>query len=213
MHGDGAAGLKKQILISRARAVLEVLQPLAPILIAADLPADAISRFEADLRAFEATMDHESIARHRRICSNQQVEEKAREARALVRQLGAILEFRMRNAPAFLEAWQSVSHIERGPKRSGNERHTPWSGCVPAADEPNREAAQNEMLLPVTPQQPSNVLCSREEDHLREEVDGPHAEKEAGDPRNGETTRPNEADLVEEERNAFLDHTNRSYAG
>jgi len=111
------ASRSHEALRVRARAILEILRSLEPTLLAADLPIDAIPRFSANLRAFETATATEATSRHNRITANSQLEAKIKEARTLVRQLGAILQFRMRQAPDFLAAWQSVSHIERGPRR------------------------------------------------------------------------------------------------
>ncbi|MDX6614349.1 MAG: hypothetical protein QOD75_3535 [Blastocatellia bacterium] len=118
-------------LLNSARAFAGDAAPLSAQFIAHELPADFLATLNANINAFQTSVDTQASGVGQRITAGTAIDEAIETGMAIVRKLDALVKNKYAHNRAILAEWTSASHTERGP------HHVPkpstGSGATPPA--------------------------------------------------------------------------------
>ena len=107
-----------QVWLAAARAFAQDAVPLKDEFIRRGLPDDFIDDLNADIAAFEASIDSGAQQTGARVAATVAIDAAIDRGMNAVRELDAIVRNVFRNDAATLGAWTSASHTERAPRHA-----------------------------------------------------------------------------------------------
>jgi hypothetical protein len=111
-------GINQQALLTLARTYGNDAFPLRADLIRRGLGADFIADLDAAAIAFDAALKKRMQGRDLRIAATAEINRLIALGLRLVRELGVIVRNTYADDPSKLALWESVSHVEKIPRRS-----------------------------------------------------------------------------------------------
>jgi hypothetical protein len=121
-------GSNDQIMLNTARAFATDARPLKAQFIQYEMPATFLEDLDAAITDFEDAITRQNEGQQSALNSTASLGVSTETGVAIVRQLDAIVRNKFREDRATLEAWKSVTHIERAPKGKATEpKHEPPS--------------------------------------------------------------------------------------
>jgi hypothetical protein len=111
-----------QTLLLTARAFETDAEPLKAEFMRRGLAANFFESFRSRIEAVELIIDGMAQKSAARVSATAAVAEAAERGRLAVRELDAVVQNTFRGDPARLAEWESVSHVERAPRRAGAEK-------------------------------------------------------------------------------------------
>jgi hypothetical protein len=113
-------------LLTAAGVIIDELKKpgVAARFIAHELPEDFVQRLEEDRDAIEAEQDSEELDRGGKVRGTAELNRLLRAARKEVVTLNAIVRNKYKRNPSVLHEWQSISRVERAPRRESQPEPT-----------------------------------------------------------------------------------------
>lgn len=105
-----------QAWLAAARSFAADAEPLKAEFIRRGLPADFLEDLDADIEAFEQSIDSRAQKTGTRVAATVAIDEAIERGMNAVRELDAIVQNVFRDDPAALAEWTSASHTERSPR-------------------------------------------------------------------------------------------------
>jgi hypothetical protein len=119
--------------LAAARAFTAEAEPLADEFVRRNMAPDFIDDLKARILAVVQADDAQQKAESARIEATANLAAAIQQGRADVRELDAIVRNTYAGNEAELAAWESASHVERAPRRAGEDEEEPPAPPAPAA--------------------------------------------------------------------------------
>jgi hypothetical protein len=103
-------------LLNSARAFAGEAAPLSAQFVAHELPADFLTTLNADITAFETSVNTQAGSVGQRVTAGTAIDDAIETGMAIVRKLDALVKNKYAHNRAVLSEWTSASHTERGPR-------------------------------------------------------------------------------------------------
>ena len=123
-------------LLNSARAFAGDATPLSAQFIAHELPADFLTTLNANVTAFETSVDTQAGGVGQRITAGTAIDEAIEKGMAIVRKLDALVKNKFAHNRAVLAEWTSASHTERGPRHRSQPTTVPEASPGPTTTPP-----------------------------------------------------------------------------
>jgi hypothetical protein len=118
--------------LSTARSFHAEATPLKALFLEYDMPANFLETLNASINKFEQAVNRQNTGAGGRTQSRAGIDENQERATLEVERLDTVIRNKFRGDPARLAAWESASHLERGPrgatKSPGPQGNNPPAG-------------------------------------------------------------------------------------